>query len=232
MVPLAVYALDYPRVPLMLIDFHSDRVKRREVIRRAAGDVASSVFGLTPYSSLSWFTARTGYSWVRDRHGAAFDRSMRLASYARLRQTLLDTSDRLDPNFTRLVESKLDAIALNPFEQGTTSEAALAQRQYATLLNRATDPERGLTKTLQNDRAREYDRKVRSAPSRAVSKTLRVASLGLWKPGRPKPAEVLAALNRSRRTDFASRREADALAAALPAPSPKNAASRMNGAGQ
>ena len=164
MIPLAVYALDYPRLPLLLVDFHSERARRRELIRRTADDVTSGIFGLTPYSSVSWFAARTGYLWVRDRHGAALNRSLRLASYARLQQAMLDNKSRWDPEFHHLLESKLDAIALNPLEQGSSSEAELAKRQYAGLLRWIDDPA-GLAATLNKRRAAEAVRDQQLADS-------------------------------------------------------------------
>lgn len=209
MIPLALFSLDYPRVPLLLIDFHSDRAKRREMTRRAAGDVATGVFGLTPYSSLAWFAARTSYIWYRDRHGAALNRTERMAAYAGLRQDLLDARGSLDPAFHRLIEFRLDAIALNPFEQSTEAEVALAARQYAALLAWAASPE-GLAKSLGDQRAREYYRDTHTHGQRAWAETLHISTLGLWRPDRPHP-DVDDSLDRERRAETALRliRQAD-----------------------
>ena len=170
MIPLAIYALDYPRVPLLLADFRSDRAQRREILRHAADDVATGVFGITPYSSIPWFTARNGFLWFRDRHGAAMNRSLRLASYALIRQELLDMSQDsthgVDPAFRQILSSKLDALALNPFEQTNQEEKALAERQYAALMNWVSDE--GFARKLAKDRAREHANIDRTEPVQTV----------------------------------------------------------------
>lgn len=204
MIPLALYALDYPRVPVLLMDFRSDRAKLREITRRAADEVATGVFGMTPYGSLSWFAARNSYLWVRDRHGAAFNRSLRQASYARVRQQLLDSANAMDPGLHQLIQSKLDSLALNPFEQDTPGERAAAERQYAALLRWFNDSS-SLDRSLNRARAREYFEQTHTPGERAWMKTLQVASLGLVRPrGAVTPTEI-AALNRQRRLEYATR---------------------------
>jgi hypothetical protein len=194
MIPLALYSLDYPRVPLLLIDFRSERARRREVARRAAVDVTTGVFGITPYGSLSWFTARTTYQFVRDRQGAALNRSDRLAAYARTRQMLLETNETMDRGLHKLLESKLDEIALSPYEQGSAGELMLIRRQYAALMRWAQDPN-GLPKELDQARAHEYFVETHSPAQLAFYRTLQIASFGLWRPSHTMNEETLAELD-------------------------------------
>lgn len=134
-IPLALYSLDYPRVPLLLIDFRDEwKAKRREMTRRAASEIVTGVMGITGWGNWSYLGAKFVYQWVRDRHGAALDRTRRLEAYARLRQTLLERDCVFDARFRGIVESRLDAIALNPFEQGAESEEKLVKRQHEALI--------------------------------------------------------------------------------------------------
>ena len=204
MIPLGVYALDYPRVPLLLIDFHSTRAKRREIVRRGATDVVTSVMGWSLWGNLTYFAAKSSYEWYEDRHGAALNRSMRLAAYARLRQLLVDSAGHMDPAFHELLENRLDQIALNPFEQGSAGEAELAKRQYAALQQWAQSPD-GLAHVLERDRAAEYYEETHSGKQRAWTDTLHVASLGVWKPYRVGDPEMMANLAEERRLDSAMR---------------------------
>jgi hypothetical protein len=105
MIPLAVYALDYPGVPLLLIDFreasHPQRTERR---LRAANDVTAGVFGLTTFGNLGYFAAKTGFLFVHKRHGAATDRLARRNAFVALRHALA-TGDSLDQGLRRDLES-------------------------------------------------------------------------------------------------------------------------------
>lgn len=220
MIPLALYALDYPRVPLLLIDFRSDRAKLAEITRRAADQVATGVFGLTPYGNLSWFAARTSYLWMRDRHGAALNRGNREAAYARLRQDLLDSSvagkaaERavIDRDLHEVIERRLDALALNPFEQDAEGERKAAVRQYAALLRWSADP-KGLGLTLERARTREYYAATHTPMQRFWKGTFEVATFGVFPPSATTTPEQLAVLDSRRRLDAAMRvlRDAEAL---------------------
>jgi hypothetical protein len=234
MIPLAFYSLDYPRVPLLLIDFRSDRAKRREVTRRAAGDVTTGIFGITPYASLSWFTVRTTYQFVRDRQGAALNRSERLAAYARARQMLLETAtdETVPAAFHKLLESKLDGIALSPFEQGSTGEALLARRQYAALMRWAQDPN-GLAKALDRARAQEYFVETHGPGERALARSLQVATFGLWSPYHKPTMDTLDELDRNRRETASLRADRkDLPPVSAPPASPQPPSESVSGAGQ
>jgi hypothetical protein len=107
MIPLALYSLNYPRVPLLLADFrHSLSPKRREMVKQGATGLITGVFGITRYGN----------------PGA--------------RQFLaMDSS--LDPALKIELQRHLDHLALNPRENEIASEATLAREQYAALLQYA-----------------------------------------------------------------------------------------------
>ena len=52
MIPLALYNLDYPRVPLLLADFRDSlSPKRREMVSQGASSLVTGVFGLTRFGN-------------------------------------------------------------------------------------------------------------------------------------------------------------------------------------
>src|SRR4029077_17923983 len=97
MVPARLSSLGYPAAPLLLVDFKQPlKAKRREMIRRAADQIVTGVLGITTFGNLEYFAAKTAYTFIKRRHGAAVDRTARLRAYSQLRAGLnLDTS--VDP---------------------------------------------------------------------------------------------------------------------------------------
>src|SRR5581483_10717439 len=86
MIPLAVYSLDYPGVPLLLIDFRDPgHPQRSEMGLRFANDITTGVLGLTTFGNLSYSAAKTGFLYVHKRHGAATDRISRRDAFVQLR---------------------------------------------------------------------------------------------------------------------------------------------------
>jgi hypothetical protein len=179
MIPLALYSLNYPRVPLLLADFrHSLTPKRREMVKQGATGLITGVFGITRYGNPGFFAAEFLWTFVRGRQGAAVNRTARLEAYSGARQFLaMDSS--LDPALKIELQRHLDHLALNPRENQTAREATLAREQYAALLQYAGSP-RGAAK-LEQDRQKELESYTRSPAFRAF------APLGRIFTGGPRP---------------------------------------------
>jgi hypothetical protein len=197
MIPLALYSLDYPRVPLLLADFrHSLNPKRREMVNQGATGLITGVFGITRFGNPSFFAADFLWTFVRGRHGAAVNRTARLQAYSGARQFLVMDSS-LDPGLKIELQRHLDHLALNPRENATASEATLAREQYAALLQYANSP-RGAVK-LERDRRQELESYTRSPAFRAFAHLGRIVTRG----PRPDPDSdlgVRAELDSYRRT--------------------------------
>jgi hypothetical protein len=176
MIPLALYSLDYPRVPLLLADFrHSLNPKRREMISQGVTGLVTGVFGITRFGNPSFFAADFLWTFVRGRHGAAVNRTARLQAYSGARQFLaMDAS--LDPALKIELQRQLDHLALNPRENETSHEATLAREQYAALLQYANSP-RGAAK-LEQDRSKELESYTRSPASRTFARLGRIFTRG------------------------------------------------------
>lgn len=155
MIPLALYSLDYPRVPLLLADFRDGmKPKRREMVDDGASSLVTGVFGLTRFADPEFFVAAALWTFVRGRTGAAVNRSARLEAYSDAREFLsVDTA--LDPALKIELDRRLDHLALNPRENEVSRESQLAREQYAALLNWAESPQ-GEAK-LERDRRKELE---------------------------------------------------------------------------
>jgi hypothetical protein len=176
MIPLALYSLNYPRVPLLLADFrHSLTPKRREMLNQGATGLITGVFGITRFGNPSFFAADLAWTFVRGRHGAAVNRTARLQAYSSARQFLaMDSS--LDPGLKLELQRQLDHLALNPRENETASESNLAREQYAALLKYANSPQ-GAAK-LERDRRKELESYTRSPAFRVFAGAGRIVTRG------------------------------------------------------
>jgi hypothetical protein len=154
LIPLALYSLEYPKVPLLLVDFRSTYApKHREMARHAAVDVVSGVLGISKFGNWPYFAGSATWNFVRARHGAADSRSARLKGYSQVRQWLaLDHS--LDPAFRADLRKRLELLGINPLDDNVFDQAKFAQHQYRALLRYADDPQ-GLSARL--DRSRSFE---------------------------------------------------------------------------
>jgi hypothetical protein len=200
MIPLAVYALDYPGVPLLLIDFrdasHPQRTERR---LRAANDVTAGVFGLTTFGSLSYFAAKTSFFFVHKRHGAATDRLSRRNAFIALRHALA-TGDSLDEGLRRELKTRIEKLDLDPVDKSWEQEVRAAWRQYDALIKHAADPS-GLAKTIERDRAGEYRAATASPLKRMVA--------AIFHPHAGISPEQLTELSERRRLAWSKRQRTD-----------------------
>ncbi len=176
MIPLALYNLDYPRVPLLLADFRDSlKPKHREMVKQGATSVVTGVLGLTRFGNPEFFAAAAAWTFVRGRHGSAVNRSARLEAYSEARVFLaMDSS--LDPALKMELQHRLDHLALNPRDNDVSHEANLAREQYAALLRYAESP-RGAAK-LERDRRKELEAYTQSAGRRLALGAGRVITRG------------------------------------------------------
>jgi hypothetical protein len=176
MIPLSLYSLDYPRVPLLLADFrHSFTPKRREMLSQGVTGLVTGVFGITRFGNPSFFAADSVWTFVRGRHGAAVNRTARLQAYSGARQFLAMDST-LDPALKLELHRQLDHLALNPRENETSREATLAREQYAALLQYAGSP-RSAAK-LEQERRKELESYTRSTAFRVFARLGRMVTRG------------------------------------------------------
>jgi hypothetical protein len=154
MIPLALYGLDHPKIPVLLVDFRDGlNPKKREMSRRVLQDVTSNVLSLSGYGNVPYFLGRTVFDIVTGRRGMDINQPTRLRTYSQLK-LLLALDDSLNPHLRSELTQRLEKVSLNPLENDLEAEANLARQQYAALLAYAKSP-RGLPAKLDRDRRAE-----------------------------------------------------------------------------
>src|SRR5690349_23418243 len=154
MIPLALYGLDNPKIPMLLVDFRdSYNPKKREMSRRVLSDVTRNVLSLSKFGNLPFFLGRTVFDFVTGRRGIDINQPSRLATYSQLK-LLLALNNSLDPGLREGIGGRAEKISLNPFENDLESEANVAIEQYQALEAFAKDP-KGLAAKIENDRRAE-----------------------------------------------------------------------------
>lgn len=154
MVPLALYGLNHPKIPALLIDFRDSlNPKKREMSRRIVNDVAKNILSLSSFGNLPYFAGRKVYGFVTGRRGIDLNQPSRVRSYSELK-LLLALNPNLNPDLRAEVERRLETVSINPMSNDTASEIELARKQYATLVEFAQRDD-GLPAKVERDRREE-----------------------------------------------------------------------------
>ncbi len=200
LIPLALYSLDHPKVPLLLVDFRNTKAPRhREVVRHAAVDAVAGVAGYSKWGNWPYFAGSWAWNFIRARHGVANNRTARIAAYSQVRQWLaLDPS--LDPALREELRKRLEILGVNPLEDSVFNEAKFARRQYAALLAYAQDPQ-GLSRRLNRSRNDELAAYDHSIAGRAGLQLAHYATLGIYQHTEKNTNLLLAPLDVGRRSN-------------------------------
>jgi hypothetical protein len=180
LIPLALYGLDFPKIPALLVDFR-DRLnpKRREMSHRVIEDVARNVLSLSRYGDVHYFLGRTVFDFVTSRRGIDVNQPTRLRAYSQLK-LLLSLDASLDRSLRAEIGRRVESVSLNPLENDLDAEARLARQQYAALAAAAKDPD-GLAARLDRDRRAEMVPLEHGRAGRVLLRFANVLSLGLYK---------------------------------------------------
>jgi hypothetical protein len=179
LIPLALYGLDNPKIPMLLVDFRNTlNPKKREMSRRVLQDVTRNILSLSRFGDVPYFLGRTVYDVVTGRRGMDINQPSRLATYSQLKLFLgLDRS--LDPNLREQITQRLEKVSLNPLENDLETEAKLATQQYAALLAYTNSPE-GLPARLARDRRAEAVSLQHGKAERTLFKLGNILSFGTY----------------------------------------------------
>jgi hypothetical protein len=179
MIPLALYGLDHPKIPILLIDFRSRlNPKEREMSRRVFQDVTRTMLGFSRFGDLPFFVSRTVYEFVTGKRGMDLNQPSRLRAYSQLK-LLLSLDASLDPQLRDEVGQRLERVSLNPLENNLETEAQLAREQYAALMDYARRPD-GLPALLDRDRRAEMVPLTHGRASQALLRLCNIMSFGLY----------------------------------------------------
>jgi len=179
MIPLGLYGLDNPKIPMLLVDFRDNyNPKKREMSRRVINDVTRNVLSVSKFGSLPYFLGKTVFDFVTGRRGMDINQPSRLATYSQLK-LLLALNNSMEPALRSEVSGRLETISLNPFENDFNAEANIALEQYAALMKFAKDPN-GLAAKIERDRRAEMTPLEHGKKAQIAFRVLNVLTFGRY----------------------------------------------------
>jgi len=154
MIPLALYGLDFDKIPALLIDFRDTaNPKRRELSRRFIDDLARDVFAISRLGNVYYFVGRSTFDFLTSRRGIDVNQPSRLRSAVEL-QLLLSFNSRISAGLSQQLNKGLEQLSVNPLEHDSQAERRLALAQYQALQAFALRAD-GLPAQLERDRGAE-----------------------------------------------------------------------------
>ena len=201
MIPLALYGLDNPKIPMLLVDFRDNyNPKKREMSRRVLNDITRNVFSLSKFGNMPVFLGRTVFDFVTGRRGMDINQPSRLQTYSQLK-LLLALNESMEPDLRNEIGGRLETISLNPFENDLNAEANLALEQYDALVAFAKDPS-GLAAKLDEDRRAEMTPLEHGRTERLALRTLNLLTLGTYVHREERTGNMEARLDIARRLEY------------------------------
>jgi hypothetical protein len=204
MIPLGLYGLDYPKIPVLLVDFR-DRLnpKKREMSKRILEDLTRNVLAVSKFGNVPYFVGRYLYDFVTARRGMDVNQTSRFRSYSQLK-LLLSLDDSLDPGFRNDITNRLETVSLNPLENDLDVEIKLARQQYANLIAYAKRPD-GLARRIENDRREEMTRLKHGGKQRMLYALGNLLSFGIYTHREKDSPEMRAQMDVRRQLDYHER---------------------------
>lgn len=204
MIPLALYGLDHPKIPILLVDFRDGlNPKKREMTRRVLEDVTRNVLSLSKFGDVPYFLGRSVFDFVTGRRGMDINQPSRLRTYSQLK-LLLSLNASLDPELRKEIGDRVEKVSLNPFQNDLEAEASLARQQYSALVVSAKSPN-GLPAQLRRDRRAELVSEEHGKVARALFRLGNILSFGSYTHREDDRPEVANQLDIARRLTYHSR---------------------------
>ncbi len=204
LIPLALYGLDHPKIPAVLVDFRDGlNPKKREMSRRVLQDVTRNVLSLSKFGDVPYFLGRTVFDFVTGRRGMDINQPSRLRTYSQLK-LLLSLDESLNPQLRDEVSRRLEKVSLNPLENDLETEANVAKQQYAALLNYAQSPD-GLPAKLDRDRREELVRVHHGMTERVFFRLGNILTFGKYTHREKPEPDYEARLDVARRLQYHTR---------------------------
>lgn len=201
MIPLGLYGLDNPKIPMLLVDFRdSYNPKKREMSRRVLNDLSRNILSLSKFGNLPFFLGRTVFDFVTGRRGIDVNQPSRLHTYSQLK-LLLSLNKSMEPELRSELGGRLETVSLNPFENDLNAEAELALEQYAALVAFAKDP-KGLAVKIERDRRAELMPLEHGRTARVALRALNVLTLGRYVHREAPGDDVESRLDIARRLEY------------------------------
>lgn len=204
LIPLAVYGLDNPKIPVILVDFRrNSNPKFREMSRRVLNDVTNNVLSISKFSSMPYFLGRFLLDFTTSRRGVDFNQGSRMRSYAQLK-TLIALDESLSEPLREEMAMRVESSTLNPRNNDLKSEIQIARRQYLNLMDYARRPD-GLAKRIRSDRREEIAKAKSGLVSRTFHGFLRTLTFDHYRHRARYDRDNLAILDSTRRLQYHER---------------------------
>lgn len=204
LIPLALYALDTPKIPGILIDFRDERnPRRREMSRRVLNDLTGNVLSISKFSSIPYFLGRYLYDFSTGRRGDDINQPSRLRSYAQLKMLLALDAD-MDTALRDELAERVELVSLNPLQNDVEAEAKIARAQYRNLIDYARRPD-GLPAQLDRERREEMVKFSHSPKKQVLFTTAHIFTLGLYTHREKATPEMVAKMETRRQLEYHER---------------------------
>jgi len=179
-VPLGVYSLTYPKMPLLVIDFRDGgHLRWHELTQRAINETTSGLIGVSHFTNWYYFIGADIYDFYAARRGAATNLQERLNCYSKFRVALaLDKSE--DPSLLTAMRQRVRSLAVNPLEAATQHEMQAALQRYDLLEAAAANENSKMAMRLNKDRRAELARFEAHKGEQVRGDILHVATFGLY----------------------------------------------------
>ncbi|MGA8030185.1 MAG: hypothetical protein WB992_23830 [Bryobacteraceae bacterium] len=201
LVPLAVYGLSYPKMPLLLVDFRDKlHAREHEMTQRTINEITSGVIGISHFTNWYYYVAADLYDFVKSRHGGPMDQAARLDSYSQFRVALA-LDNRLESELRKEMQRRVDSLAVNPLEASPEREMQAAIERYALLKTEAEDGGK-LIERLDKTRRSELAAFGETKKAKIGEALLHDASFGLYTHRAKQDPANLEALDRYRRIQY------------------------------
>ncbi|HET9131041.1 MAG TPA: hypothetical protein VFO86_08845, partial [Terriglobia bacterium] len=180
MIPLALYGLDHPKIPALLIDFRKPmNAKARELSHIAFDRFGKGVFTASPIANTAIHFGRIAARVATRRMGVDLFQPSRLLSYTQLKM-VLSSNPGISSAMRLEIGRRVEGVAVNPLENDLPTEVALARSQYRALLDYASRPD-GLSIDLERDRRAELTESTHGDFSKFLFRAGGVATFGLYR---------------------------------------------------
>ncbi len=179
MIPLALYGLDFEKIPALLIDFRNPaNPRRREMSGRLINDITRDVLSISRFGNVYYFVGRSVFDFVTSRRGMDINQPSRLRSAAELR-LLLAFNTNISNGLRDELNKGLENLSVNPLENGSEAERELAFAQYRALQAYALLPT-GLAARLELERGAEAAKFAHQGLDGKLMRVANILSLGCY----------------------------------------------------
>jgi hypothetical protein len=204
MIPLALYGLDFDRIPAQLIDFrNSANPRRRELSGRLINDVTRDVLSMSRFGNIYYLLARSAFDFVTSRRGIDVNQPSRLRSAAELR-LLVSLNGNLSDGLRKELNKGLDDLSINPLEHRNKTDEELASAQYDALQSYALRPD-GLPARLERERGEELAALSHRGLDGKLLKVANILTLGRFVHREKVTPELNQLLNKERQLAYHTR---------------------------